>query len=293
MLSFNKSNCQTNVYYPFPDDDAVWVGREWHYVGNCKVLDDNNLFISGDTIIGPYTYHKLLKNGFMWSPLCPNPPGYYYFGQYWGAFRQEIANKKVYLNIGGVDTLAYDFNLNIGDTMISCIEGYNNLTIYSIDSILIDNSYRKAYWVATVDSSVFTWIIEGIGSQQGAFSPPFYWDEYGNELYCVKVNGQTIYPPVPGYICSLVSIEESNHVENELLVYPNPFSEMATIQTKNYLMNATLSMFNSFGELVKEMRNISGQTILLQRNNLPHGLYYILLLQNNKVIKTSKIIISD
>jgi len=74
--------------------------------------------------------------------------------------------------------------------------------------------------------------------------------------------------------------------------YPNPFSLQTTLHTNRPLTNATLSIYNTFGQLVNQMNSISGQTINLQRDNLPAGLYFIHITQENKMI-CQKIIISD
>jgi hypothetical protein len=103
FLSFlvSPSFCQTNKYRPFPDSNAIWDQSTWYVdVNTCIVSDDQSLYISGDTTIGPYTYHKLYINGYT-SEFCPPPsnnfPPYYHIGDYWGAFRQDPLNKKAYL----------------------------------------------------------------------------------------------------------------------------------------------------------------------------------------------------
>ncbi len=84
-----------------------------------------------------------------------------------------------------------------------------------------------------------------------------------------------------------------NTNKNSSSIFPNPFISSTTIQTTENLNNATLTIFNSYGQMVKQVNNISGQTISLLRDNLPSGLYFIHLTQNNKLITTTKIIITD
>ncbi len=92
--------------------------------------------------------------------------------------------------------------------------------------------------------------------------------------------------------CLTVSINEINN-SNSINIYPNPFSTQTTLQTGNLFHNATLTVYNLYGQTVKEIKNISGQTITIFRNNLPSGLYVIRLTENNKVITTNKLIITD
>lgn len=75
--------------------------------------------------------------------------------------------------------------------------------------------------------------------------------------------------------------------------YPNPFSVQTIINTTEILNNATLSVSNCFGQLVKQLNNLSGQTIILNRDNLPNGVYFLQLHQNNKLVQSGKIIIAD
>jgi photosystem II stability/assembly factor-like uncharacterized protein len=85
----------------------------------------------------------------------------------------------------------------------------------------------------------------------------------------------------------------SNDDMHSLKVFPNPFSSEVTIQTKKILHNATLIVSNCFGQTVKEMNNINGQTVSLLRDNLANGFYFVRLTEENKIIETAKIVITD
>ncbi len=93
-------------------------------------------------------------------------------------------------------------------------------------------------------------------------------------------------------ICSTTGIDENN-TEKDVFISPNPFSSKTTIQTDNVFKDATLIVYNLYGQQVKQIKNISGQTVTLHRDNLPMGLYFIHLTQDNKTITTYKLIITD
>ncbi|MBI4931792.1 MAG: T9SS type A sorting domain-containing protein [Bacteroidetes bacterium] len=76
-------------------------------------------------------------------------------------------------------------------------------------------------------------------------------------------------------------------------VFPNPFSWEITLKMKDNFNNATLTVYNSFGKQVKQLKNISEQTITLHRDNLPSGLYFLRLTQDNKTISADKLVITD
>jgi len=103
-------------------------------------------------------------------------------------------------------------------------------------------------------------------------------------------NKGTIFKYQLGAVVVLQNLSENNP---SISIYPNPFSIHATLQTAIVLKNATLTVCNLHGQVVKEIKNISGQTIMIFRNNLPSGLYFIHLTENNKVITTTKLIITD
>lgn len=81
--------------------------------------------------------------------------------------------------------------------------------------------------------------------------------------------------------------------KNNLTVFPNPLSTQTTLQTTNSFQNATLTVYNSFGQTVKQIDNLSGRSILFHRGNLASGLYFIRLTQDSEVIATKKIVITD
>ncbi|MBL7888202.1 MAG: CotH kinase family protein [Bacteroidia bacterium] len=87
--------------------------------------------------------------------------------------------------------------------------------------------------------------------------------------------------------------ETNSGNEIGLNIYPNPFTESTTLQTNKVLKNATLTVYNSYGQTVKQIKNIYGQTIILQRDNLSSGLYFIRLTQDHEVITANKFIITD
>jgi len=76
-------------------------------------------------------------------------------------------------------------------------------------------------------------------------------------------------------------------------LFPNPFSFETILRTNDNLRNATLTIYYSYGQQVKQIKNICSQTIVVHRDNLPSGLYYVSLTQGNKTLLTDKLIITD
>ncbi len=103
-----------------------------------------------------------------------------------------------------------------------------------------------------------------------------------------------------GIICTKsfkINCNSSGILENNIAltisVSPNPFCSSTILQSDKILKGATLKIFNLYGQLVKQINNISGQTVTLHRENLPCGLYYLRLIEDNEVNTTYKLIITD
>ena len=75
-------------------------------------------------------------------------------------------------------------------------------------------------------------------------------------------------------------------------VYPNPFSYETTFLANESLKNASLIVYNSY-RTVRQINNISGQKFTFQRGNLSSGIYWIKLVQDEKVIAIEKLIIAN
>lgn len=90
-----------------------------------------------------------------------------------------------------------------------------------------------------------------------------------------------------------LGIDESSIIEF-VKISPNPFLIETSLKTNKNIKEATLMVYNSYGQQVKQIKNISGQTITLHRDNLPSGIYLVRLIsQNNKILTTNKLVITD
>ncbi len=74
-------------------------------------------------------------------------------------------------------------------------------------------------------------------------------------------------------------------------VYPDPFDISATIEFQKELQNACLRIYNIWGQVVKT-QIVTGNRMILERNNLPGGIYYLQVTTGHGVIMKCKIIIS-
>ena len=80
---------------------------------------------------------------------------------------------------------------------------------------------------------------------------------------------------------------------SNISIYPNPFSSSAILHINDALKNTQITIYNVFGQAVKHFANLSGQTIVLNRDNLPSGLYSLLVTQDNEILSRNKFFIAD
>ncbi len=194
-------------------------------------------------------------------------------------------NNNAYLGnyVGGVHLpWALSASNSICDTLTTWYDSKNPGTMAWGTSI--------GYWVGAVNKYLALKLIVGTNTYYGwaridllATSTSFTIKDYAYESTpntCIHA-GQTI----------LGINEDSN--KNIYSIFPNPLISSTTIQTIANLKNATLTIYNSFGQTLKQVNNISGQTVSFSRENLPNGLYIIRLTEENKIIAVEKLIITD
>ena len=87
-------------------------------------------------------------------------------------------------------------------------------------------------------------------------------------------------------------ISESN-ISSQISIYPNPFSNTSTLKTNNLFDNATFIVYNTLGEQVSKIDNISGQTFTFYRENLEQGIYFYQLKENNIIVSENRFVITD
>lgn len=265
---------QTNVYRPFPEGNAIWSVDKNSTTGSSYYKYKT----SGDTLIGAYTYNKVLYA----YNLTPGP---FNFSSYTFkfAYRNDSINKKVYyLDVtGGLnkDTLWYDFNLNVGDTVPSTY-AYGRYMIsrdrvvQSIDSSLICGSYYKRFNFNCIDNA--SDLVEGVG-----FMDHFVNSERDNECP---------FEPVEVYYtgfstCYFTSLDE--HLNDNLIrILPNPTNLELKISSSSQINDYTI--INNFGAVILKDNLIDSQSIDV--SSLAYGLYVIKIQDRSGKLYQSKFI---
>ena len=88
-------------------------------------------------------------------------------------------------------------------------------------------------------------------------------------------------------------INHADQLSYSVNIYPNPAHSAIALESENILNGAVLTLLNSNGQQVRQVANIAGQKISLNRDGLPAGLYLVQLTENNLVIYSNKIVFKD
>lgn len=88
-----------------------------------------------------------------------------------------------------------------------------------------------------------------------------------------------------------VSIKEHDN-DLSLIVYPNPFNFTTTIALNRPIINGHLFLYDLNNTLIKEINNVSGSVIIIDRECLPSGIYLVRIFQDNFIL-TSKLVITE
>ncbi len=183
--------------------------------------------------------------------------------------------------------LFYSDSITFGSTILtnSGLDGDIFITKYDSNGTILwaksagGISYDEAYGVsADAGGNVY---VSGYFNSSINFDSTNLTNAGGGDVFIAKLS-----------VAVATNIVENNFID-ELSVFPNPFFSQALLQTGNLLHYATLTVDNVFGQTVKQIKNINGQTIVLSRDNLLSGLYFLRLTEDNKTIATKKIVITD
>jgi len=186
---------QEYQYVPFPKENAQWNVDAMSmdcppYPAMCG---QGTYAAAGDTLINGASYTRIND---------------VYLGQITSTtfyrFREDTAQRKVFLLWNGQEYLVYDFSLSVGDTFhishptVGVEESY---VIEGIDTVLVGNSLRKRFNFGGPQSlpESYYWI-EGIGGGAGPFMSHYIFESW-SVLRCFSIGEELLfsspisYPP--------------------------------------------------------------------------------------------------
>jgi hypothetical protein len=87
-----------------------------------------------------------------------------------------------------------------------------------------------------------------------------------------------------------MSIDESER-DKGYSIFPNPSNSNPTLHTFTALKEATLTIYNSNGQQIQQLKNISGKNFTLDPGDSSDGLYFIEVVENSKTLIKERFII--
>lgn len=93
--------------------------------------------------------------------------------------------------------------------------------------------------------------------------------------------------------CGVSEVEIIRAPRVTLSFFPNPFSKQATLNVNKNLNDAVLTIYNVYGAKVYELKDVNGYSKVLDRGNLPSGIYFLSITEKNITLAVNKFIIVD
>jgi hypothetical protein len=209
--------------------------------------------------------------------------------------REDTILKRVYIYdeyLNPNDQIIYDFSLSVGDTLHSdyCTDQFgNHLTLTFIDTVtLLNGEIRKRFNFQGSTYSYYGYYIEGIGGDQGLFSPIVPAFEQNEQLgyFCVSQNGINLW----GDQCNwyFVGVNKPNE-DLMITIFPNPAHDKINVTLSRKLSITDFIISDIWGtEILHE--NLSHPNNLISISPITPGIY-IYQLKSGQFIKQGKIII--
>lgn len=285
ILTISFQYCNAQTYDNFVNEGTNWV----FYFNNItpRLVGHE---IAGDTLIDNIKYNKFLENQIEFKLDYLYPPYEVISKSLIGVIREDTIAKQVYMRLyNNYDSLCqdptnefllFDFNLEIGDSFTQscfyedeCIAELNNADTLKVS---VSNVIRKAY------SFYGSLLIEGLGFQSYILDNHFgcahtytpYWLVY----FCEENN------------CDFLSaIEDQNN--DQIKIFPNPIGSNGIMNIEAKEPIHRISIFNSNGQMVKEIRNINTRKFEIEQIGLLSGHYYLKIYFKNGVMISKLIVI--
>lgn len=127
-------------------------------------------------------------------------------------------------------------------------------------------------------------------------SPPYVYGDFisgrncPNCVWTATNDGIRFIPLVD--VCSPLSVNEFSSGQNNFKLYPNPTNKFATLEFDNSKKEScNLTIYNVFGQIVRTIKEITTDKVIIERQNLTNGLYFFRIDAESKTIATGKLII--
>jgi len=267
-------------YTPFILDDADWFVEEVTPMWGGKFI---KYYTTSDTIIEGITYKNVSQKTVCIYTQDRDNGGINYSDSFdsndrhIGSLREE--NKKVFFVNAANDkeTLIYDFDVNVGDTIY-----YGNKYTYIIEDLGIKNGFRT---YSIENSGAYTpqfpgELIEGIGNSYGLFGSRNPSLKY---LECFRQKGEELYGECEH--CEGFTTNNTNLIESEVSIIPNPANDYISIKSQSA---SHVTIYDTNGKIYLEMPISKNDKLNI--SELTEGNYFVKISNATGQVITKQIV---
>jgi len=270
-------------YSPFNFGEGIWVCN-YHLHNEQPVgIDFLNYqyYTNGDTIINSTDYFKLYRYGFVrWSI-----PQVDTINDYIGAIRNNESRQVILVNAEDTaQSIIYDFNLQVGDTIKIGYGSEDNLIVRTIDSIEFCGKYYRRFNLLHYSEIINQTLIEGIGSNAGLIDPFIPQHENTSILECYTEANNTN--------CSncdlLLLFNRLFEVDLRVSILPNPCTDYVEVSSSCELKSVLIIDLN--GRMLEEYTLINDYRFRFSTKEYKCGVYIIHIEDKNNRRISQKVV---
>jgi uncharacterized repeat protein (TIGR01451 family) len=89
------------------------------------------------------------------------------------------------------------------------------------------------------------------------------------------------------------SVSDPNSIETNFIIYPNPASQFVQLEWNSTFTSSSIDIYilDITGRVIQILDNISENNLSLNTSHLLKGMYFISLVQNNKILESKKLVL--
>lgn len=268
------------------DNQKIWSILTGHCLPDYTTYTTSFFKFNEDTIIDGELYQKVFISEDEFQEE------WFFYGTF---IREE--NKKVYLReYFGEEGLIYDFNLQLGDTVV-----VNNpraasevaLVLTEIDSVETTDGYRERWKLTNEEFMIPEYWIEGIGSMGGVLnsSTEIFGGLCGTYiLLCEEEDGSNIYLNPEYEYCYYLLLDDGDEIE----IHENSFNIIYRQSNHTFELvftereNRSIHITDINGRMVSHVQSAENN-IQLSLNGNSKGLFIISVIQDDGYFMSRKI----
>lgn len=290
-------------YIPMAEEGKFWIYLNYYLSGDSYLpVSGHAKTFQGDTVFNSVNYKKMYRYNLKGYHNCPYPPCWQFNYPYEteskvliALVREDTIEKQVFilpLAYGFCDTtehLIFDFSLEVGDTLNTCIYEFIGADPeYPIPMGIVDSiGVRELF--GRNRNTIYT---TGIQTYHG--DPPIgallILEGFGLETYGIPINqisGLWDYCEDEGLFCELLLSTTAIEEDKQVNVFPNPTQGELTVTIGDPMLGATCTIVDAVGRVAQSFKLTELHSTA--QLNAP-GIYFWHIEQRGHLVRAGKII---